>query len=84
LVDRGLPEALAGRRLSDLEVAGKISLLAVTRAGEPRLDARELVGQDGDIMHFAVLKSAWNDLDEILGTSDSDAPLTGSHAEPRS
>jgi trk system potassium uptake protein len=73
LVDRGLPEALAGRRLSDLEVPGKISLLAVTRAGEPRLDARQLVGQDGDIMHFALLKSAWNELDRVLGTPNANA-----------
>ena len=28
---------------------------AVTRAGSPRLDARELVGQEGDVLHVAVL-----------------------------
>ena len=39
LLDRSLPDAWAGRRLSELEVPGRISLVALTRAGVPRLDA---------------------------------------------
>jgi trk system potassium uptake protein len=56
LIDRVLPERLAGEKLSTLQVAGKIRLVAVTRAGVPRLDASSLVGQDGDLLHIAVLK----------------------------
>ena len=31
--------------------------------GVPRLDARELVGQEGDILHLTALDDAWRALD---------------------
>jgi trk system potassium uptake protein TrkA len=81
LLDRDVPDGWGGRRLGDLEEPGQISLVAVTRAGIPRLDARELVGQDGDILHLAVLKGAEDLLAERLrqGTSASadQAPADG-------
>jgi trk system potassium uptake protein TrkA len=58
LVERPLPEGWAGRRLADLEEPGQVSLLAVTRAGEPRLDARELLGQEGDVLLLGVRAEA--------------------------
>ena len=66
LVDRTLPDAWAGRSLGDLEEPGRVSLLAVSRAGMPRLDARDLVGQEGDVLHLAVLDDAKRDLDLAL------------------
>jgi len=54
LVDRSLPGRWAGRKLSELEEPANIRLVAVTRSGEPRLDASELVGQEGDILHLAI------------------------------
>ncbi|HWE67252.1 MAG TPA: TrkA family potassium uptake protein [Acidimicrobiales bacterium] len=66
LLDRSLPDAWAGRRLSDLEEPGRLSLVAVTRSGVPRLDARELVGQEGDVLHVAVMNDARHDLDALL------------------
>jgi trk system potassium uptake protein len=68
LIDRSLPDKWAGRRLNELEEPGKLSLVAVTRSGVPRLDARELVGQEGDVLHMAVLDDARHDLDAILDT----------------
>jgi trk system potassium uptake protein TrkA len=70
LIDRSLPDKWAGRRLSELEEPGKLSLVAVTRSGLPRLDARELVGQEGDILHIAVLHSAREELDTLLATGE--------------
>lgn len=67
LVERVLPERLAGQKLSALEVGGKIRLIAVTRAGAPRLDATSLVGQEGDLLHVAVLKQELPALEELLG-----------------
>ena len=64
LVERTLPDAWAGRSLSDLELPGHLTVVAVTRAGQPRLDARELTGQEGDILHLAVLDDALRELDE--------------------
>jgi trk system potassium uptake protein TrkA len=69
LIDRSLPEAWAGRPLSDLEQPGHLSVVAVTRAGVPRLDARELVGQEGDVLHLAVLDDALRELDATLNRS---------------
>jgi len=68
LLDRSLPEAWAGRRLAELEEAGRLTLVAVTRAGVPRLDARELVGQEGDVLHVAVLHDARRELDAALNS----------------
>jgi trk system potassium uptake protein TrkA len=66
LLDRSLPDAWAGRRLSELEEPGKVSLVAVTRSGVPRLDARDLVGQEGDVLHLAIMSDARRELDELL------------------
>lgn len=66
LVDRVLPDHLAGTRLDGIEVPGKIRLVAVTRAGVPRLDPRELVGQEGDLLHIAVQKAALPQLETTL------------------
>jgi trk system potassium uptake protein len=63
LVERPLSEAWAGRRLGDLAVPGRISIMAVERAGQPRLDAEELIGQEGDRLHIAVLTEALGELD---------------------
>ena len=66
LVERSLPESWAGRPLTDLEVPGQLSIVAVTRSGVPRLDGRELVGQEGDVLHLAVLDNALRELDAAL------------------
>jgi trk system potassium uptake protein TrkA len=66
LVDRVLPDHLAGTRLESIEVPGKIQLVAVTRAGVPRLDPRELVGQEGDLLHIALQKAALSQLETTL------------------
>lgn len=66
LIDRILPETWAGRRLGDLEVPGRIRLVAVSRAGQPRLDCHELVGQDGDRLHVALTNDALEELNARL------------------
>lgn len=66
LVERSLPDSWAGRPLSELEQPGRLTVIAVTRAGEPRLDARQLTGQEGDVLHLAVLDDALRQLDEEL------------------
>jgi trk system potassium uptake protein TrkA len=69
-VERSLPDSWAGRALSELEQPGRLTVVAVTRAGEPRLDARELTGQEGDILHLAVLDEALRELDETLASGN--------------
>ncbi|HEY1829467.1 MAG TPA: TrkA family potassium uptake protein [Acidimicrobiales bacterium] len=70
LVDRSLPDAWAGQALSELEEPGRLNVVAVTRAGVPRLDASQLVGQEGDVLHLAVLDDALQRLDETLARSE--------------
>ncbi len=66
LIDRVLPEHFAGRKLATLEAQGKVRLIAVTRAGVPRLDTAALVGQDGDLLHLIVLKDELPALEQLL------------------
>jgi trk system potassium uptake protein TrkA len=58
LVERELPERWAGKRLLDLSRPGEVTVVAVTRAGVPRLDFEDLVGQDGDVVHLMVTSDA--------------------------
>ena len=46
-----------GRRARSVtwSTAAKGRLVAVTRAGEPRLDVENLLGQEGDVLHIAVM-----------------------------
>jgi trk system potassium uptake protein len=70
LVDRSLPDSWAGRPLSEMERPGHLSLVSVTRSGVPRLDARQLIGQEGDVLHIAVLDDALRQFDEILARTE--------------
>ncbi len=79
LVERAMPEGWAGRLLSDVEVRGRVRLVGVTRAGQPRLDLADLVGQDGDQLHLAVMADALDELEAHL--ADAPAPETGATAE---
>jgi len=67
LVERVLPESWAGKSLRDLGMKGRLNVVAVTRAGVPRLDVAELVGQEGDVLHVAVMKDAVEDFEGVLG-----------------
>ena len=58
LVERALPDAWAGRKLTELEEPGAFRLVALTRGGQARLGGPELVGQEGDILHVMVHKDA--------------------------
>lgn len=63
LVERVLPEAWAGKALRTVGIPGKIHVVAVTRAGVPRLEVADLVGQEGDVLHLAVLKDTVGELE---------------------
>jgi trk system potassium uptake protein TrkA len=78
LVEHVLPEAWAGKRLYDLGLEGRANLVAVTRAGVPRLDVVAMVGQEGDVLHVAVMKDAMVDLErQIASGTPAAKPLEG-------
>jgi len=62
LVERDLPASWAGKKLSGLTVPGVFALAAVTRLGTAQVARPDLVGQDGDILHFAAEVSALDTL----------------------
>jgi trk system potassium uptake protein len=71
LVERELPERWAGKHLADLTVPSEVTVVAVTRAGVPRLDFGDLVGQEGDVLHLMVTTSALERFNaRLVGASD--------------
>jgi len=71
LVERPMPDRWAGRRVGELDMAGKIRVLAVSRAGQPRLDAPELIGQEGDVLHIAVSADSLGELERRCHGADA-------------
>jgi trk system potassium uptake protein len=62
LVERDLPPAWAGHKLVMLHEPGRFVLSAVTRLGSARVFDGNIVGQEGDVLHFIV---DINDLDAL-------------------
>jgi trk system potassium uptake protein TrkA len=62
LIERELPDAWAGQRLSELDDGDRFRLVAVTRGGQARMATPALVGQEGDMLHVAVRADAVDDL----------------------
>ena len=74
LIERALPAAWAGKRLSGLSEPGRFTLAVVTRLGGAQVPSSDLVGQEGDILHFVVETAALDGLQERLT-----APAEGGH-----
>jgi trk system potassium uptake protein TrkA len=66
LIERALPPAWAGRKLSELEERDKVRLVALSRSGQARLCGPELLGQEGDLLHLAVRSDAIDELEAKL------------------
>jgi len=66
LVERNLPAVWAGKKLSELETPGQYSVAAVTRLGSAQVARPDLVGQDGDILHFMADLSTLGALEQQL------------------
>ncbi len=64
LVERDLPAAWAGRKLSGLVEPGRFQLVSLTRLGLAHVFDGDEVGQERDVLHFAVHVDA---LDELQG-----------------
>ena len=77
LVERDLPAAWAGRKLAELGEPERFKVVAITRMGSARIAAGELVGQEGDILHFVVAVDDLPALDERL--TDEGIDMKGHH-----
>ncbi len=70
LVERDLPAVWAGRKLAELSEPGRFTLVSITRTGTARLALGEVVGQEGDVLHFVVTTADLDAFDERLGGGD--------------
>lgn len=66
LVERSLPAAWAGKKLAGLGVEGHFRVTAVTRGGAAHLSGPDTVGQEGDVLHIMVERSAAQELETRL------------------
>jgi trk system potassium uptake protein TrkA len=74
LVERFVPVEWAGKRLADLVPHG-IRIAAVTRAGIPTVNVRDLVGQEGDVVHLLVPRGAEELFRSTFGDADRGVAL---------
>jgi Trk K+ transport system NAD-binding subunit len=70
LVERDLPAAWAGQRLSKLDEPGSFVVAAVTRLGTARVVEPDLVGQEGDVLSFMIDVGAIDALQARLSGQD--------------
>ncbi len=71
LLEHLLPASCGGKKFSALEIPGKVRLVGVSRAGEPMIPTSEAVGQEGDLLYFAVIRSALREFHDLLGDTES-------------
>ena len=66
LIERALPDAWAGRKLTEMEEAARFRLVALSRGGQARLSGPELIGQEGDVLHLLVRHDAREEMEVRL------------------
>jgi len=66
IVEHLLPESFCGRGYGELADGDRFRPVIITRGGQSRLVGGNTVGQEGDIVHFAVRTDAVADLDRRL------------------
>jgi trk system potassium uptake protein len=74
LLERLLPDSWAGLKVCELVESAKGRLVAVTRAGDPRIDVEHLLGQEGDVLHIAVTE---DDVADFEARISRPAPASG-------
>lgn len=79
LVERVLPQEWAGKRLADAIPVG-IRIAAVTRAGLPILKVRDVVAQEGDVLHLLVTNESVPALRSLFGGGATSVPVVGQPA----
>lgn len=66
LVERVVPDHLAGKRLSDLHFGTNVRLAGIIRGGLGRVDVENLFAQEDDVLEFLVTPQGLNDLTDQL------------------
>jgi trk system potassium uptake protein TrkA len=74
LVERPVAPGWAGRRLSDIDIAGLARVVAVSRLGVGSVPTDDLVTQEGDVVYVSVDAARVAELDERLAGDDGGHP----------
>ena len=67
LIRADLPLHLAGRKVTDLQVPGEISLIEITRKGRAFIPGAGSVLAEGDVLRFIISRDGVGMLDKFLG-----------------
>jgi trk system potassium uptake protein len=66
LVERILPDHLAGRPLSELNIGDHVRVVGLIRAGQGRVNVEDLFAQEDDMIEFLVTSQGLADLQDML------------------
>ncbi|MCU1428392.1 MAG: transport system, NAD-binding component [Actinomycetia bacterium] len=71
LVERTIPATLVGKKLAVVNQPGRYWLTAVTRFGKAEIVTTDIVGQEGDLLHFVSDINAMDELQHRLDTAEA-------------
>ncbi len=67
LVNVEIPYRMIGRRVSEMNVTGEVSVVAITRDGKTFLPTLQTEFAEGDLVHMAVYTTAMDKIKSMLG-----------------
>jgi trk system potassium uptake protein TrkA len=83
LVEHLLPESFCGHSYAELTEGDQFRPVLVTRGGQSRLVGPATVGQEGDLVHFAVRTSAAGELERRLADAGAAAGASAAQDHQR-
>ena len=71
LVERIVPDALAGKPITNFNLGENVRLVGLIRGGQGRVDIEGLFAQEDDILEFLVTNDGLKQLHDLLATATS-------------
>jgi trk system potassium uptake protein TrkA len=71
MVERPVPAGWVGKKLAGLNAPGSYWLTAITRFGKAEIVNTDVVGQEGDVLHFVADINAMDTLQQQLDTPET-------------
>ena len=71
LIERILPDHLAGKPLTELNASNEIRIVGVVRGSKGRIDIDRIYGQEDDVLTLMVTAQGLKDVNELLGLDAS-------------
>ena len=66
LIERVVPDSLAGKPVSSFRVSDSVRLVGIVRAGQGRVNVEDLFAQEGDVLEFLVTTEGLRTLHDLL------------------